>query len=194
VKNVECDWVQTIPMGMIMPYMLRNGGNKVILPQINKKKSKPKLIASAFGSKWPHLTNTVKDRRKLKNFTENSSFMDNMFCNPVEYYERLCDYKFFACPLGNGNMQTPRICECIMCETVPVVTNHISHRELRDIYGFPLLIIDDWTDLTEAFLNEQWVKGHSRIDWDKQKSKFLIKNFNKLLSYNEIERSTSTHE
>ena len=78
--------------------------------------------------------------------------------------------------------KTPKICECIMCETVPVVTDHVAHRELRDIYGLPLLIVNEWTDITEELLNEQWYLVYSNIDWNEQKSKFLVKNFNKLLT------------
>lgn len=182
-KNVRCDWVQTIPMGTIMGYMLRNGGNNVILPQINKYKNKTKLIASAFGSRYPHLTSRILDRSNLKQFTSNCSFMDNMFCDPTKYYENLCDYRFFACPLGNG-IQTPKICESIMCETVPVVTDHIAHRELRDIYNLPLLIVNEWEDLTEEFLNKQWNSMYSKVDWNLQKSKFLVSNFHNLLQNN----------
>lgn len=179
-KDMECDWVQTIPMGMIMRYMIRNGGNDVILPQINKKKNKTKLIASAFGSLYPHLTERISDRSELKNFTSNCDFMDNMFCEPIKFYENLCDYRFFACPLGNG-IQTPKICECIMCETIPVVTDHVAHRELRDIYDLPLLIVNEWTDLSEGFLVNQWNEVYSKVDWGEQKSKFLVKNFNRFL-------------
>jgi len=182
-KDVECDWVQTIPMGMIMAYMLRNGGNDAILPQINKKKNKTKLIATAFGSRFPHLTDRIPDRSKLEHFTNNCDFMDDMFCEPIEFYENLCDYRFFACPLGNG-IQTPKICECIMCETVPVVTDHVAHRELRDIYDLPLLIVNEWTDLTEQFLNDQWNSVYSKVDWNLQKSKFLVSNFYNLLQNN----------
>lgn len=179
-KDIECDWVQTIPMGMIMAYMLRNGGNDVILPQINAIKNKTKLIASAFGSKFPFLIKKIVDRLALKNFTSNCGFIDDIFCEPNKFYENLLGYKFFACPIGSG-IQTPKICECIMCETVPVVTDHVVHRELRDIYGLPLLIVNEWTDLTKQFLNNQWNLVYSKVDWVEQKSKFLGKNFNRFL-------------
>lgn len=180
-KDIECDWVQTIPMGMIATYMLRNGGNDVILPQINKNKNKTKLIASAFGSKWPFLTKKIADRSKLKNYTSNCSFIDDMFCEPNEYYVKLCDYRFFACPVGRG-IQTPKICECVMCETVPVVTDHVAHRELRDVYDLPLLIVNEWSHLTEKYLNDQWDSTYSKIDWYEQKKKFFVDNFNKLIT------------
>ena len=178
-KNIECDWVTTIPMGTIMGYMLRCGGDQ-ILHHINKPKNKTKLIGSAFGSRWPKLTDIIEDRRLLVDFTQSSQFMDNMFCKPEHYFEKLCDYKFFACPLGDG-IQTPKICESILCETVPVVTNHIAHRELRDIYDLPLLIVDKWEDLTEQLLNEAYENKYKHINWQKEKAKFLVENFHSLL-------------
>ena len=178
-KDIECDWVTTIPMGTIMAYMLRCGGDQ-ILHHINKPKNKTKLISSAFGSRWPKLTNKIEDRSSLVAFTRSSQFMDNMFCDPLDYFEKLSDYKFFACPLGNG-IQTPKICESILCETVPVVTNHIAHRELRDIYDLPLLIVDNWSDLTEELLNEAYENKYKHIDWQKEKAKFLVENFQNLL-------------
>ena len=178
-KDIECDWVTTIPMGTIMAYMLRCGGDQ-ILHHINKPKNKTKLIGWAFGSKWPKNTERIWNRVKLKHFTKNSELMDNMFCDPLEYFEKLSDYKFFACPLGNG-IQTPKICESILCETVPVVTNHIAHRELRDIYDLPLLIVDKWSDLTEELLNEAYENKFKYINWQKEKSKFLVENFQNLL-------------
>lgn len=180
-KDIECDWVQTIPMGMIMAYMLRNGGNKTIISQINKKKNKSKLIATAFGSKWPSLTEVIPDRHKLNDLTSSSSLIDNVFCEPSDFYKTLCDYKFFASPLGNG-IQTPKICESIMCETVPVVTNHVAHRELRDFYKLPILIVEDWRDLSKNFLDNAWNSEYKFIDWNAEKSKFLTKNFCNLLN------------
>jgi len=179
-KDIECDWVTTIPMGTIMAYMLRCGGDQ-ILHQINKPKTKTRLIGSAFGSRWPSVTKTVQDRGLLAEFTRSSQFMDNMFCDPLDYFEKLSDYKFFACPLGNG-IQTPKICESILSETVPVVTNYIAHRELRDIYNLPLLIVDKWDDLTEDFLNEAYKNKYKHVDWQKEKSKFLVGNFRSLLT------------
>jgi len=179
-KNIECSWVRILPMGMIMPYMIRNGGNEAIINQINKKKNKNKLIASAFGSKWPELILKIKDRQELQKAAQKFNFIDDMFCQPKEYYSNLCDYKFFTAPLGNG-VQTPKICECVMCETVPIVTNHIAHRELRDTYKLPLLIINRWSDLSVKFLNQQWEKTYSKIDWNKEKKKFLVNNFKQLL-------------
>ena len=66
-----------------------------------------------------------------------------------------------------------------MCETIPVVTNHPVHRDLRDIHGLPLLIVDKWDDLTEAFLETEWSQKFSKVDWAFEKSKFHVNNFKK---------------
>ena len=178
-KDIACDWVHILPMGMNMAYMIRNGGNS-ILEYMNEPKNKSKLVASAFGSKWPHLTDKINDRRNLQNFTRNNNFVDDMFCNPIDYFSRLSEYKYFLCPLGNG-IQTPKICECIMCEVVPIVTDHIAHRELRDLYDLPILVVEDWPSLTEQCLNDQWNQVHSSIEWDKHKRKYMVENFENLL-------------
>ena len=109
-----------------------------------------------------------------------SEFVDNIFCEPLVYYETLAAYKYFLAPLGNG-IQTPKICECIMCGVVPVVTDHVAHRDLRDLYDLPLLIVKDWTDVTENYLREQWEQVYSLINWNKHKAKYLVKNFRDLL-------------
>jgi hypothetical protein len=174
-KDIECDWVETIPMGMNLAYLLRAGGSK-ILDVINSKKNKTKLIGTAFGSKWPGLNGKIGDRKALMKLYKSSDLIENFFCPPIEYFQNLSKYKFFASPLGNG-IQTPKICESIMCETVPVVTSHVAHRELRDIHGLPLLIIDKWEDLTEDFLYNEWNTKYKFIDWSAEKSKFLVDNF-----------------
>ena len=174
-KNIECDWVKTIPMGVNIAYLLRNGGSK-ILDVINSNKNKTKLIGTAFGSKWRQLNSKIGDRKNLTRFCKSSDLIENFHCPPKKYFYNLSKYKFFASPLGNG-IQTPKICESIICETVPVVTNHVAHRELRDLHGLPLLIVDKWEDLTESFLYNEWNTKYKSLDWGVEKSKFLVDNF-----------------
>ena len=173
-RNLGNGLVTAFPMGTIMAYLLRVGEQNC-LPIINNSPTKTKLIGTAFGSKWPRLNN--KDYRKsLISFAEKHSWIEDFFCPPPEYFKNLSAYKFFASPLGNG-VQTPKICESILCETIPVVTNHPVHRDLRDIHDLPLLIIDKWEDLTEDFLYNEWNTKYKFIDWSAEKSKFLVDNF-----------------
>jgi len=42
-------------------------------------------------------------------------------------------------------------------------------------------IVDNWEDLTEEFLSEAYENKFKYIDWQKEKSKFLVQNFKNLL-------------
>jgi len=173
-KNIKCDWISIIPMGNIYIYMLANGGNR-ILDYINSQKNKNQLIGHAFGAKWPRLSRKLTDRRSLLKFSKQNSFMKNFFCDPLEYYQKLSEFKFFATPLGTG-IQTPKICESIMCETIPVVTDHVSYRELKK-YGIPLLIVKKWEHINEKMLLESLNTEFCNINWVNVKSLYKIDGF-----------------
>lgn len=182
-KDIPCSWVTSIPMGVNVAYILRCGENAA-LHYINKQKQqKSKLIAAAFGSKWPVLNVTIKDRRELIKYIETANVIDDVFCNPVKYFSEISQYKFFACPIGRG-IQTPKICEAILCETVPVVTDHILHKEFRDIYKLPILIVKDWSEVTTDFLNYVYESRFKYVNWQVEKSKFLAKSFEFFIQQN----------
>lgn len=173
-KNVNCDFVSSIPMGVNLAYTLRCGGND-ILPYINEPQNKTNLVGTAFGSRWPHLSHRIKNRVFLLNFLKQNNFVNNFFCPPLEFYKKLSSYKFFLSPIGAG-VQTPKICESILCETIPVVTKTPLHTEFRDKFGLPILIIDKWEDINVNFLNEIYEKDFSNLNWTDQKQKFLANN------------------
>lgn len=180
-KDIECDFVQTIPMGLWTAYTLRCGGDDIILPHIKKRKNKVKLIGAAKSSRWLFLERRIPERKRLRLLQQRrAKFIDDISCSPLVWYERLSDYKFFVSPVGGG-VQTPKLFESILCETIPIVCNNVAHRELRDIYGFPLLIVDNWTDINLDWLNQQWESVYSKINWDEQKNKLLVENFYNLL-------------
>lgn len=181
-KDMDCDWVQTLPMGVSMRYLKRAGvGNVLQQLEENENNPKDKLIACAYGSRWPIISTRIGDRKKLSKFVRESNVIEDMFCDPKEYFGRLCDYRFFACPVGLG-IQTPKVYESLICKTVPVVTDHHVHRELRDIYGLPLLIVSEWDQLTEEFLNDQWDSKYRKIDWHEEHDKFSVYNFQDFLN------------
>jgi hypothetical protein len=173
-KDIHCNWVQAIPMGLNTAYILRCGGGAV-LDTWSRRQEKTRLIGSAFGSKWANLNKTIPDRADLLKTIREGDLIENFFCEPSLYFGKLAEYMFFASPLGNG-IQTPKICEAILCETIPVVTDHPCHRDLRDIYKIPLLIVKRWSDLSESMLLEALARFEG-INWDEEKRKFLVKDF-----------------
>jgi len=157
-KNIEVDFIDTIPMGTNLAYLLRCGSDKS-LQIINKSNhNKTNLIACAFNSKWD-IRNY--DRRGLQKFCRRSKFLKRHTWKPTEYFDNLSRFKFFSCPLGNG-IQTPKICESILTETIPVVIKHPAHIDLYE-HGVPMLMVDSWKDLNEDMLSSFY--EDDEIDW-----------------------------
>lgn len=105
-------------MGITFAHTLRNGGNEIILDIINRN-NLPKKQLITFGSKWPSLNKLIEERKNLINFCENNSWITKSTWHPLMYYDKLSEYKYFICPLGNG-IQAPKIYECLLVQTIPV--------------------------------------------------------------------------
>jgi len=73
--------------------------------------------------------------------------------------------KFEIAPLGFA-WDTYRLWECLYVGTIPIVRSSC----LDDLYeGLPILIIKDWKEVTEAFLNDKYVE-FSRKSFNMEKT------------------------
>lgn len=77
------------------------------------------------------------------------------------YLSDLTSHKFSLCPRGNG-IDTHRLWESLYARTVPIVKYNPAHRLFRDL---PILFVDDWSVVTEDFLNAEYERMASR-KWD----------------------------
>jgi len=82
-------------------------------------------------------------------FDENSKFF------PYEKYQDFLDeiknHKYMLCPQGHG-MDTHRVWEALYLRRVPVMKRHPYYEKL--MAGFPVLFVDDWSDVTEELLTQ----------------------------------------
>ncbi|MHB1569046.1 MAG: hypothetical protein ACYCXW_02510 [Solirubrobacteraceae bacterium] len=69
------------------------------------------------------------------------------------YLEELALHRFCACPRGNG-IDTHRLWECLYLGVVPIVERS-PHTEHWCNVGLPLLLVDDWSEVTRSYLHEQ---------------------------------------
>jgi hypothetical protein len=164
-KDINCSYVKALPMGCTYSYLIRNGVQNA-LEHINKSnKLKKRLAVSGFGSKWPKLSKSIKDRRDLLNFLKKQNVVDLINCKPTEYYNTISNYKYFLCPLGAG-IQTPKLQESHLMGIIPVVTNHPVYHDLSS-YGLPFLIVDKWKDVTQELLEKRYEEEFKNVDWNK---------------------------
>lgn len=87
--------------------------------------------------------------------------VDSTFYEFDEYLSDLTSHKFSLCPRGNG-IDTHRLWESLYARTIPVVKYHPAHRSFKNL---PILFVDDWSVITEDFLNQQYERMAS-CKWD----------------------------
>ena len=172
----------TLPMGINLLYVAKNGikqSNDAIKNAIyiNQRKL---CIIPAWNLFSKGLFTPSRDR--LSKFINNkrSMWYDIKTFKPTEYYKGISQYKFAVCPTGNG-IQAPKIIESILVRTIPVVEDELVFRQLKHL-GLPLLILDNWNDMSEKFLNQYYNKMYKTINWEKSIYLCSVKGFIDIVS------------
>lgn len=94
------------------------------------------------------------DRLECFNYFSNRKWVttDDSDLSFLNFYDRLKSSKYCISPRGVG-IDTHRIYESIFLDTIPIVKSS----ELNSLYkNFPILIVDDWSEITEDFLTAEY--------------------------------------
>ena len=71
----------------------------------------------------------------------------------ADYLGHLAAHHYCVCPRGNG-IDTHRLWECVYLGVIPIV-ERTTHVELWARAGVPLLIVEDWSDVTAELLRSE---------------------------------------
>ena len=115
---------------------------------------KKERVLAAWGAWWPHLNETIPDRRAAFAFAQDHSFVETGVYPRREYLERVATSRFLLCPRGNG-VQAPKLIEALLLGCLPICTRHTSSAELQS-RGMPLVLVDRWEELTPQRLESEW--------------------------------------
>ncbi len=66
------------------------------------------------------------------------------------YLENLARHQFALCPRGNG-IDTHRLWEALYLDVIPVVERSVHTKSWQQL-GLPLVLVDDWSEVTPDFL------------------------------------------
>jgi hypothetical protein len=83
------------------------------------------------------------------------------------YIQDLARHKFVISPEGNG-IDTHRKWEALYVGTYPIEKRNINNTFYEDL---PILIVDDWSELTQDFLEEKWLEFQKK-EWNWEKLTF----------------------
>ena len=98
-------------------------------------------------------------RQTIYDFVKKIPYIDleDPVLSVSEFYNKILDYKMILCPIGNG-IDTHRLWEVLYSKRVPVIIR-INECKIYDLYTkFPILILDDISDLKNAPLIEELYK------------------------------------
>jgi len=140
--------LQPIPIGIANEEWAH--GNKEALVKVMEKTTvKKSMVYCNF-----NLATNMKYRLKALNELQHCSFIAYDFSqhNYEEYLTILASYSFTISPPGNS-IDCHRIWESIYVGTIPII---LKHTAMESFYDLPVVVIDNWTDLTEAFLEKKY--------------------------------------
>jgi hypothetical protein len=72
-----------------------------------------------------------------------------------QYLDELAVHQFCVCPRGNG-IDTHRLWECLYLGVIPIVERSLHTEYWQKTCGLPLVLVDDWLEVTEARLVDEY--------------------------------------
>ena len=84
----------------------------------------------------------------------------------MDYFEDMYKHKFVFSPEGNSS-DSHRTWEALYAGSIPIVIKNSNMQHFKDL---PILMIDDWSELSKDFLEEKYIEIMSK-DWNLKKLK-----------------------
>lgn len=117
-----------------------------------------------------YLNHTIRASHRTQRKVALDLFSDKPWCTyetgkSFEHYARqLACHKFVFSPDGNG-MDCVRTWEALYLGCYPIVERHVFTTEFAKV--LPLLVVDDWTTITEDFLRAEYERMSTQAwRWD----------------------------
>lgn len=154
----------SIPIGFANRYWSFKGprhGNPDVYQQAvqdnffwaNKRDDKLVYVNFAKGTN-PGARNAAYDHLSTQNFTYLASVKPHL-----DYLKEMATFRFVASPLGNG-IDCHRTWEALAVGCIPIV----QASSINEIYeGLPVVIIDDWSQVTHEFLEATYEQMKGRM-------------------------------
>ena len=157
--------LEAIPTGIENNRWLVNVHKKEKMIEKSKQQRKIKNLAYLNFA-----TGTNPDERQmLYGLFENESWVTAEYGRYKfdEYLDNIYNHKFVFSPGGNG-MDSHRKWECLYIGTIPIDKMSVDNQFYQDL---PICFVDDWKDITEDFLVQEYVRIKSNV-WNMDKLNF----------------------
>jgi len=160
-KNIEHPKLHSIPLGITNKDEPVTRGRHKIIGNTDRIYEIAQNIPEYIPTKLAYLnicvTNYTYERARIIELFVNKQWITHEVPEITEsgHHNFLCkvhNHKFTISPRGNG-LDTHRLWESLYLGTIPIVKKHLSMKDFEDL---PILFVDEWADVTEEFLKEQY--------------------------------------
>ena len=142
------------------------GNKEIMIEVINQNIDKSNLSYMNFNiSNYPIERQFVFDKFKNENWVVIGDIGTSLDSR-IKFLQDIKSSKFVFCPRGNG-VDTHRIWESLYMGSIPIVIYEETHHLFNDL---PILFINDWSEITEEFLNEKYDE-YNKKSWNLEKLK-----------------------
>ena len=167
-KDVHAAGFETYPKGFTASYMV--GREEALLAAVRSGRlysSSKKDVLAAWGKRGGQTNHTV-DALALQRFvdswrTKASGWnVEERDLPADQYFDALSKYRFLLAPRGNG-VQSPKFLEALLVGTIPITKRYAAFEDLVD-YGFPMVLVDEWDEITPEALDQWWADLSPRMN------------------------------
>jgi len=152
INATQCVYLtdKVVPMPHGLERHMWNGYNhhEILKKQISIDTIPSRLLYVNYNDK----TDTTGHRTRVKEMLRGWATVVDTRTQYQQYLENIQDHKFILCPSGNG-MGSARNWETLYLRRVPVLDWH-PYKEVV-FKGFPVLFVDDYSELTKELLESK---------------------------------------
>jgi len=173
-KDISFDGVEVMPMGLPENYL--RGVNVTAVRQAvaeARLEDKSRGVVAAWG-KWMRICSTrpflERDRIACKSRADAREWAESDVAReagvevrsipPQDWWHEISSYRFLMSPLGAGVQSSKaRVIEALMVLTIPIVERkpYPAYDDMRRL-GFPIVVVDDWSEVAEPGRLDAWYK------------------------------------
>jgi len=118
-------------------------------------------VLAAWGQRHAE-TAFTDESLALNELTSKHSWLDHRAIPPEHYWAEMAKYRFLIAPRGNG-LQSPKFLEALSVMTIPITLRYACFEDLQ-MYGFPIVLVDKWEDITPKALAYWWEQLSPRLE------------------------------
>ncbi|CAK0866761.1 unnamed protein product [Prorocentrum cordatum] len=173
-KDVEVEGVRTMPIGLT-EFFLRGGVAETAAAAIASASvaDKPGMVKGAFNfyHDLSHCTRGWGEAQRLRTAARDwsrgaaarAARVDSTLTKRADWWAEVARHRFLMAPNGCG-VQTPKQLEALLVLTIPIARRG-PYPAFDDLvrYGFPLVVVDEWDDLTPERLSSWWEEMSPRL-------------------------------